>query len=336
MSSARPSSAAADAREPVASEAIAALAKARSVALVAHRDPDGDTIGSVIALGLGLEAAGKRVTFHCADPVPESFTFLPTTARFTREPPRGVDLVATLDFGDASRAKFAVPQDLPLLNIDHHATNAHFGTVNLVDVSAPATAQIVALLVDEAGYRWTPEMATAALLGIMTDTGSFQFSSTDARCHRVAARLLELGADLQAITGNVYRSRPFATLKLFGIAFQRLESEADGRLVHTWLRQEDFVAAGAKPEHVSGLIEQVALSSGMRVAILVNEERAGQVKVSIRTSAEPPAIDAAALAARFGGGGHVRAAGAIVAGTLEDVRPRVLGEARAMLRATAA
>src|SRR5688572_21799663 len=133
MSSARPSSAPADARASATAEAIAALAKARSIALVAHRDPDGDTIGAAIALGLGLEGGGKRVTFHCADPIPEAFTFLPTTARFTREPPQGVELVATLDLGDASRAKFALPQALPLLNIDHHATNAHFGTVNLVD-----------------------------------------------------------------------------------------------------------------------------------------------------------------------------------------------------------
>lgn len=312
-------------------DAVAALARARSVALVAHRDPDGDTIGSAVALGLGLEGAGKRVTFNCADPVPEAFRFLPTTARFAADPPRNVDLVATVDFGDASRAKFALPRDIALLNIDHHATNGHFGTVNLVDVTAPATAQIVALLVDEAGYPWTPEMATAALLGLMTDTGSFQFPSTDPRCHRVAARLLELGADLPAITVNVFRSRPFAGIKLFGVAFERLQSEHLGQLVHTWVREQDFITAGAKPEDVSGLIEQVARSKGMRIAILFNEEMPGQVKVSIRTSPEPPSVDAAGLAGRFGGGGHVRAAGALVKGPLDDVRARVLYEARAAL-----
>lgn len=312
-------------------EAIAALRSAGSVALVAHRDPDGDTIGSAIALGLGLEGAGKDVAFHCADPVPEAFRFIPATERFSQEPPRGVDLVTTVDFGDQARAKFALPADIPLLNIDHHATNGRFGTVNLVDVSAPATALIVALLVDEAGLRWTPEMATAALLGLMTDTGSFQFPSTDPRSHRVAARLLELGADLSAITANVFRSRPFAAIKVFGVAFARLESELGGRLVHTWVREQDFITFGARAEDASGLVEQIARSTGMRVAILFNEELPGQVKVSIRTSAEPPAVDASALAARFGGGGHIRAAGAIIRGILDDVRARVLSEARAAL-----
>ncbi len=312
-------------------DAIAALRRAGSIALVSHRDPDGDTIGSAVALGLGLEGARKSVTFHCADPVPEAFRFLPATARFAQQAPHGVELVTTVDFGDASRAKFALPTGIPLLNIDHHATNGHFGSVNLVDVSAPATAQIVALLIDEADLPWAPEMATAALLGLMTDTGSFQFPSTNPMSHHVAARLLELGADLPAITQNVFRTRPFAGIKLFGIAFERMENEFGGRLVHTWVREQDFITVGAKPEDVSGLIEQVARSSGMRIAILFNEEMPGQVKLSIRTSAEPPSVDAAALAARFGGGGHVRAAGALVQGTLEEVRARVLHEARAAL-----
>ncbi len=312
-------------------EAITALQRARTVAIVSHRDPDGDTIGSAIALGLGLEGAGKRVSLHCADAVPEAFDFLPASARFSREAPRAVDLVTTVDFGDASRAKFELPKDIPLLNIDHHATNAGFGTVNYVDVSSPATAQIVALLIDAAGLRWSSEMATAALLGLMTDTGSFQFPSTNPTSHAVAARLLERGADLASITQNVFRTRPFAGIKLFGLAFERLISEADGRLVHSWVRGQDFITVGAKPEDVTGLVEQISRSKGMRVAVLFNEELPGQVKLSLRTSAEPPSVDAAELASRFGGGGHVRAAGALVKGTLDQVRERVLREARAAL-----
>lgn len=312
-------------------EALAALRRAGSVALVSHRDPDGDTVGSALALGLGLEGAGKRVSFHCADPIPEAFRFLRATERFARTPPNGVDLVTTVDFGDAARAKFELPKGIPLLNIDHHASNDRFGELNLVEPDVPATAQLVTELVDEAGLPWTPEMATAALLGLMTDTGSFQFPSTSPASHRAAARLLEMGADLQAISLNVFRTRPYATLKLFGLAFQRLASEYQGRLVHTWVREQDFITVDAKPEDVSGLIEQVARSGGMRIAILFNEELPGQVKVSLRTSAEDPAVDAAALAAKFGGGGHVRAAGAMVPGVLDEVRERVLREARAAL-----
>lgn len=311
--------------------AIEALRSAGSVAMVSHRDPDGDTIGSAIALGIGLERVGKRVTFHCADPVPEAFRFLPTTSRFEQAPPAAPGLVVTVDFGDASRAKFALPPSVPLLNIDHHATNGRFGTFNLVDAASPATAELVARLIDAAQLPWTPEMATAALLGIMTDTGSFQFPNTNPECHRIAARLLEAGADLPAITTNVFRTRPFAGIKLFGIAFERLQSELAGRLVHTWVREQDFITVGARSEDVSGLIEQVARSKGMRVAILFNEEVPGEIKVSIRTSAEPPSVDASTLAAAFGGGGHVRAAGAMVRGSLDEVRSRVLAEARALV-----
>jgi phosphoesterase RecJ-like protein len=301
------------------------------VALVSHRDPDGDTVGSAIALGLALESEGRRFTFHCADPIPEAFAFLPTTARFTQAAPREVELVTTVDFGDAARAKFALPADIPLLNIDHHATNARFGAVNLVEATSPATALVVTELLEEAGLPWSREAATAALLGIMTDTGSFQFPSTNPRALQAAARLLERGADLSAITQNVFRTRPFAGIKLFGIAFARLQSELEGVLVHTWVREQDFITVGAKSEDITGLIEQIARSSGMRVALLFNEEVPGQVKLSVRTSPEPPAVDAAALSQKFGGGGHIRAAGAVVRGTLDDVQERVLREARAAL-----
>jgi phosphoesterase RecJ-like protein len=317
--------------EPSMLEAVQALRAARTVAIVSHRDPDGDTIGAAVTLGLALEAAGKRVSFHCADPVPEAFRFLPTTARFRRDAPSTADLVVTVDFGDAGRAKFELPTAIRLMNIDHHASNVGFGAFNVVDVTSPATAEVVSRLIDAGGWAWTPEMATAALLGIMTDTGSFQFPSTNPQCLERAARLLEAGADLAAIVTNALRTRPFAALKLFGIAFARLERELDGRLVYTWIDEADRVTLGARPEDASGLVEQIARSKGMRVAVLFNEETPGTVKVSIRTSADLPAVDASTLAARFGGGGHVRAAGALVTGDLEPVKTEVLAAARAAL-----
>jgi phosphoesterase RecJ-like protein len=312
-------------------DALALLREARRVAIVSHRDPDGDTIGSAIALGIPLGVSGTEVTYHCADPVPEAFRFLPTTAQFSRDPPAGDGLVVTVDFGDAARAKFDLPGGVRVLNIDHHATNAGFGAVNVVDVSSPATAELISRIIDAAGWPWTAEMATAALLGIMTDTGSFQFPSTSPACLERAARLLQDGADLAAIVQNALRTRPFATLKLFGLAFTRLEQELDGRLVHTWIVDSDRGRLGARPEDASGLVEQIARSKGMRVAVLFNAER-DTVKVSIRTSAEPPAVDASRLAARFGGGGHVRAAGVLMAGSLDDVREQVLAAAREALR----
>ena len=313
--------------------AVAELRRAKSVAIVSHRDPDPDTIGSAIALGLALEGMGKRVTLHCADPVPENYRFLAGTERFTTEPPaRDVDLVVTVDFGSVDRAKFALPSRPKLVNIDHHASNDHFGAANLVDVTAAASAELVSRVIDALGIKWTPAMATAALVGIMTDTGSFQFPSTDARSLERAARLRESGADLQAITYNIFRNKRFEALKLWGFAFARLVREQGGQLVWTEIRAGDIERAEARDEDISGLVEQIARSSGMRVALLFNEQR-GSVKVSCRTSQWEPSVDASALMARFGGGGHVRAAGALVQGDLADIRDRVLDAARAALDA---
>jgi phosphoesterase RecJ-like protein len=324
-------------------EVTAALRAARRIALVSHRDPDPDTIGSALALGLGLESLGKTVSWHCADPVPEQQRFLHGTERFTQDPPPAdVDLVVTVDFGSVDRAKFALPAGPKLVNIDHHASNDNFGTTNLVDVTAAASAELVSRVIDALGVKWTPEMATAALVGIMTDTGSFQFPSTDARALDRAARLREAGADLQAITYNIFRNKRFEALKLWGFAFSRLVRDEDGQLVWTELRAGDIERAGARDEDVSGLVEQVARSSGMRVALLFNEQAGGPtpsgapspavVKVSCRTSQWEPSVDAAALMANFGGGGHVRAAGAVVPGDLEAVRKLVLQNALAALQ----
>ena len=314
-------------------EITATLLGAKRIALVSHRDPDPDTIGSALALGLGLESLGKRVSWHCADPVPEQQRFLHGSDRFTQKPPpEDVDLVVTVDFGSVDRAKFALPSRPTLVNIDHHASNDNFGTANLVDVTAAASAELVSRVIDALGITWTPEMATAALVGIMTDTGSFQFPSTDARALDRAARLREAGADLQAITYNIFRNKRFEALKLWGFAFSRLTRELGGQLVWTEIRDGDIEAAEARDEDISGLVEQVARSSGMRVALLFNAQRTA-VKVSCRTSQWEPSVDASALMARFGGGGHVRAAGALIEGDLAEVRERVLAAARAALDA---
>jgi phosphoesterase RecJ-like protein len=178
-------------------------------------------------------------------------------------------------------------------------------------------------------------MATAALVAIMTDTGSFQFPNTDKRALERAAMLRDAGADLQGITSNVFRNKRFEALKLWGFAFSRLVRESDGLLVWTWIENDDLARAEALEEDLSGLVEQIARSKGMRVALLFSGVTEA-LKVSCRTSASVPSVDAAALMANFGGGGHVRAAGALVhslAGGDDHaaIRARVLDAARQAL-----
>lgn len=318
-------------------ELVATLRGATTVAIVSHRDPDPDTIGSGIALGLALEGMGKSVTLHCADPVPDAARFLACADRYTSDPPPATsDLIVTVDFGSVERAKFALPAGPTLVNIDHHASNDRFGSVNLVDVTSAATAELVSRVIDALGVNWTADMATAALVGIMTDTGSFQFPSTDSRALERAARLREAGADLQAITYNVFRNKRFQALKLWGFAFSRLRREQDGQLVWTAVTREDFANAEALDEDISGLVEQVARANGMRVALLFNEHDAGMIKVSCRTSAWAPSVDASAVMVRFGGGGHLRAAGALITGSASEVQGAVLQAAREALAAARA
>ena len=311
---------------------VDAIRAADRIALVSHRDPDPDTIGSALALGLGLERMGKQVSWHCADPVPDPIRFLAGSDRYTQAPPPAdVDLIVCLDFGEATRAKFALPAGPKLADIDHHATNTAFGDANFVDTTSAATGEMVSRLIDALGMAWTPDMATAALIAIMTDTGSFQFPSTDRRALERAAMLRDAGADLQAITYNVFRNKRFEALKLWGFAFSRLVRESDGLLVWTWLENDDLAHAGALEEDLSGLVEQIARSKGMRVALLFSGVT-GPLKVSCRTSASAPSVDAAALMAAFGGGGHVRAAGALIPGDDHGaLRERVLASARAAL-----
>ena len=318
-------------------ELVDTLRGAKTVAIVSHRDPDPDTIGSGIALGLALDSLGKRVTLHCADPVPEHTRFLTWADRYSTEPPpASADLIVTVDFGSADRAKFTLPAGPMLVNIDHHASNDRFGSVNLVDISSAATAELVSRVIDALGVSWTSDMATAALIGIMTDTGSFQFPSTDSRALDRAARLREAGADLQAITYNAFRNKRFQALKLWGFAFAKMRREHDGQLVWTEVTRGDFKSAEALDQDISGLVEQIARASGMRVALLFNEHDAGVIKVSCRTSAWAPSVDASAVMARFGGGGHVRAAGALVKGSATEVREAVLAAARDALVAARA
>lgn len=314
-------------------EVVDALRSARRVAIVSHRDPDGDTIGAAVALGLALESLGKTVSLHCADPVPASFEFLDGTDRIRSDAPSAdVDVLVAVDLGDASRAKLALPAGPTVINVDHHASNSMFGTINWVDATSAATGEMTARLIDALGVKWSPAMATATLLAVMTDTGSFQFPNTDERALELAAKCIARGADLNAITYNFFRSRRFEAMRLWGEAFSRMQREDDGRLVWTWVTRADVERSAAREEDVAGLVEQLARSTGMRVALLFNEQAPGVVKISCRTVPFEPVIDAAALMGIFGGGGHARAAGGLVPGSLDEVKARVLDEARAALR----
>jgi len=316
--------------------ALQELKRASRIAIVSHRDPDPDTIGSAIALGLALEAMGKQVSLHSADGVPEAQRFLVGSDRIrTDPPPADVDLVVTVDFGSAARAKFALPQGPHLLNIDHHASNGATGPTDWIEPGSAATCEMTALLAIRLGVALSEgggALAGQLMAGIVMDTATFAHPNTTPRTLAVSAALVEAGAPLSDISRRLYRSKPDAQLRLFGRVLGRLETDADGRIIHASLFDADLDATGAIPAHSEGIIDLLAQSDDADVAILFKEAGEG-TRLSVRT--KPDGVDATVLTGLFGGGGHARASGATLPLPVEEARRVVLADAERLAAAVA-
>ena len=306
--------------------AVRLILESRSAAVLSHINPDGDTLGSALALAAGLRQLGKEARVFCADALPGNLAFLPgydAIAADTRLPD-GTDLIVMVDASDLGRFG-AVYADSPhvfaharLLNVDHHATNHYFGDVNLVNPSAAATGEQVYELLGELGVEIDVPIATCLLTAIVTDTRSFRTPSTTPRTLATATRLYELGAPLPLIVESVYRSRSLSTLRLWGLALERLHL-LDG-IAWTEVTREMQDQAGASPTEGDGVVDLVASLRQIKAVVLFRETDDG-IKVSMRAT---DGFDVAEVAAHFGGGGHPRAAGCLVPGRLAAVQREVL------------
>ena len=219
--------------------------------------------------------------------------------------------------------------------IDHHVSNDAAGPTDWIDASSAATCEMVALLALRAGVpldAMDGGLATALMAGIVMDTATFAHPNATPRTLTVSAALVEAGAPLSEISRRLYRSKPDAQLRLYGLVLARLESALDGRVVWSSLRDADLEATGAAPAHAEGIIDLLSQAEPAEVAILF-KEAGPATRVSVRT--KPGGVDATVLTGTFGGGGHARAAGATVPATLDDARPLVLDEASRLARAVA-
>ncbi|MCA1689568.1 MAG: DHHA1 domain-containing protein [Actinobacteria bacterium] len=217
-----------------------------------------------------------------------------------------------LDCGNIERNPAQVLRDVePLLNLDHHHDNTHFGTVNHVVPEAACTAEIVWDLMHALGVELTPAMADALYVGLVTDTGRFSYENTGPRAHRMAAELIEAGVDVAGMYRQIYEGMPFAKLELLRQALQRVVRYDGGRLAVAFLTARDYAESGAEESFSEGIIDHLRAVEGTKVAVLVRElltgERAGQHKVSLRATGDD--VDVSAIARAHGGGGHRRAAG---------------------------
>ncbi len=283
--------------------------------LTTHENPDGDALGSLLSMHHILGALGKdSVMFLAAKefPLPVEYRFLPLEEVFHEPPADMADrTVIFLDCGNIDRmpADF-LTEGAKILNIDHHHDNTRFGSVNLVDVEASSTAEIVFELAGTLGVDLTPEIASALYVGLVTDTGKFMYENTDERTHRMAAALLEAGVKVNDIYRRLYEHAPIEKLKLLAVALDKIEVHQGGALAITYISAADYETTGASEVLTEGVIDHVRTIDGTLVAATVRDLAAGARsarKVSLRST--DGSVDVSEIARKQGGGGHRRAAG---------------------------
>ena len=293
-------------------EAVALLSAADEVALACHMGPDGDALGSLLALALGLRALGKRVVASWgSEPfaVPAQYAFLPGLDLLSppSEFPESPALLVTFDTGSVDRLGVlaeAAKAARDVIVVDHHASNTRFGTVNLLDPDAAASVLLVDELLRRLGVVLDADIAACLYTGLTTDTGSFKYQATTPAVHGVAARLIATGIDHAAIAREVWDTKPFGYIKLLGVLLGRAVLEGD--LVWTWSSQADFDAYGVTMDDIEGAIDVLRTTSESEVAVICKETPEGSYAVSTRSKG---AADVGAACVALGGGGHRYAAG---------------------------
>jgi phosphoesterase RecJ-like protein len=269
-------------------------------------------------------------------PLPSTYEFLPGFKEIQAEPPHGVDpqLVFFFDSGNLERSGNSVKQiasHATIVNVDHHPSNSRFGDVNVIEPDASAVGQMVMGMLDHFEFPITTTIATNLYVALLTDTGGFRHENTTPRALEDAARLARLGADPGHIATLVYKMRPETTLKLSGLALATMRVEMEGRLAWAKVTRRMLKEAGAVMSESEGIIDTLNSIAGLELAILFKEVNDSLTKISVRSRG---AVDAAALCASFGGGGHIRAAGAEIERSMDEAMRMVLAAAKEAIVAT--
>jgi phosphoesterase RecJ-like protein len=304
-----------------------ALREHERFAIVSHVRPDGDALGSQLALALSLQELGKTVRVWNEDGMLEKYSFVPRAKLLTKPPAtkEDVDLVIALDTAVQSRLGTtieAIRSAKVWINIDHHPSNPGYGDLVYIDPVSPATGQILFELIKDQKLPMTREIAENLYVAISTDTGSFQYPNTTARTFEIAAELIRVGVDVGRVSQLLYENYPRRRLELLRALLQAMRFEGNGKVASFSLSLKMARQIGALPEDNEGLIDHLRAIRGVIVAVFFEELPEGKVRVSMRSKSE--AIDVCAICTKFGGGGHTLAAGARVRGTLAAVERNIL------------
>jgi phosphoesterase RecJ-like protein len=308
-------------------EAVADAIRSHDRFLVTtHENPDGDALGSILAMRLALEQLGKDAVLYLSGtiPLPHEYAFMPLDG-LTRTPPDDAAerVVLALDCANARRLgpDPALLENAPLVvDVDHHHDNSRFGGVNLIVSDASSTGEILYDVFRELGVTLTPDIAEALYIALVTDTGRFQYTNTTPKALRLAAELVEAGANVHQVFQDVYENVAFAKIKLLARALERARVYEGGRVIVSDLERADFAAAGAEEPFAEGIIDYLRAVEGAEIVALIREPptlNGPTRRVSLRTRAE--GVDVSAIARKSGGGGHRQAAGFSSESTTDEI-----------------
>ncbi|MBD3330936.1 hypothetical protein GF354_05415 [Candidatus Peregrinibacteria bacterium] len=299
------------------------IEKAQNVAIISHRKPDADTLGSAIAFWKFFKNRGVKAKMVCKDKPNLVFNFLPYVSEFITDfNPAEHDLIIFVDIGASYMTHLHISHKnlftaAPTINIDHHSSNDHFADINIVDSTKASATQIIFEIFRQHNVDIDEDIATCLLAGIYGDTGSFKHANTSEQVFKMASYLMAKGGQIKGVTNNLFKNKSLKTLKLWGRVLEKTKITPD-KMVLSVINEEDYDSASAGPEHLSGVVEYLNMVPDSKFAILINEDRKGNIKGSFRTRNRE--MDLSRMAATFGGGGHKQASGFILPGQVDSSR----------------
>ena len=304
------------------------------ILIASHAEPDGDCLGSLVALGLALGKLDKTITLFNSSPIPAVYRFLPGVERIVKQikEAKEYDLAVVLDCGDILRVgeDSSVVEQIPILiNIDHHVSNTGFGDIQLIDTNACATAELVYRLIEALEIPFDKAIATAIYLGILTDTGSFRFSNTNPAAFAISKAMIDIGVEPHTVAQRVFGTYSLGRIKLLNMALNSIEISENGKLSLMTISRSMLNSTGTSTEDIDGLINYARRIEDVKVAALIHEIKNGAGKftnmnryhVSLRSDST---VDVAKIASKFGGGGHTSAAGFQIESTLVALKEKII------------
>lgn len=310
------------------------IKNSKNIFIASHINPDGDNIGSSLALVLALKKNNKNVYVLKSDIVPRSFVFLPgidLIEDYNQEMGK-IDLFIALDCGDENRLgknKVLFENAKKTINIDHHISNTNFGNVNIVDSKASATGEIIYSFIKHLNIDIDKEIATNLYTAISTDTGSFKYENVTSETHKIIANLLDAGIDKSSININLYENMSFTRMKLFIKSLTTLETFNDGKIAVVKITQDMLKNTGASLEDSEGIISFIRKLETVEAACILKELEKENIKISLRTKKY---LDASLICDKFNGGGHKRAAGCNIYKNIEESKDLIINSIKESMK----